>query len=92
MRRNSLVRIKYVLCVRLNDEKGVERMGFLEGLTLVFVILKLVGVIAWSWWIVLLPLIIAAVIYLTIIAINLVVFISVGRGIKRSFDDGDFFN
>lgn len=30
-------------------------MGFLDVLTIVFVILKLVGVINWSWWMVLLP-------------------------------------
>ncbi len=31
-------------------------MGFLSTLTLIFIILKLVGVIFWSWWLVLLPL------------------------------------
>lgn len=30
-------------------------MGFLTVLTIVFVILKLVNVITWSWWLVLLP-------------------------------------
>lgn len=30
-------------------------MGFTEVLTLVFVVLKLTGVINWSWWLVLLP-------------------------------------
>ena len=30
-------------------------MGILEVLTLIFIVLKLVGVIAWSWWLVLLP-------------------------------------
>lgn len=38
-------------------------MGILEGLALIFVVLKLVGVITWSWWLVLLPLIIAAIWY-----------------------------
>lgn len=38
-------------------------MGLLEVLTIVFVILKLVGVISWSWWLVLLPEIIAVGIY-----------------------------
>lgn len=33
-------------------------MGFLEVLTIVFVVLKLCGAIDWSWWLVLLPLII----------------------------------
>ena len=34
-------------------------MGILEVLTLIFVVLKLSGVITWSWWLVLLPEIIA---------------------------------
>lgn len=34
-------------------------MGILEVLTLIFVVLKLTGVITWSWWLVLLPEIIA---------------------------------
>jgi hypothetical protein len=38
-------------------------MGFLEVLTIVFVVLKLMGVISWSWWLVLLPEIIAVAIY-----------------------------
>lgn len=39
-------------------------MGFTEFLTIVFVVLKLIGTIDWSWWWVLLPEIIAAVFYL----------------------------
>ena len=30
-------------------------MGLLEALTLVFVVCKLIGLIDWSWWFVLLP-------------------------------------
>lgn len=30
-------------------------MGFLSVLTIVFIILKLINVITWSWWLVLLP-------------------------------------
>ena len=30
-------------------------MGFLSALTIVFIILKLINVITWSWWLVLLP-------------------------------------
>lgn len=36
-------------------------MGFTEVLTIVFVVMKLVGVINWSWWLVLLPEIIVLV-------------------------------
>ncbi|WNT48311.1 hypothetical protein SPLA5a_PHROGS00228 [Salmonella phage SPLA5a] len=32
------------------------KIGFLGLLTLIFITLKLCGVIAWSWWLVLLPL------------------------------------
>jgi hypothetical protein len=38
-------------------------MGFTEVLTIVFVVLKLVGVIDWNWFLVLLPEIIALVFY-----------------------------
>ena len=38
-------------------------MGFPEILTVVFVVLKLIGVISWSWWLVLLPEIIGVVLY-----------------------------
>lgn len=38
-------------------------MGIAEILTLVFVVLKLAGVISWSWWFVFLPEIIAVIGY-----------------------------
>jgi MFS superfamily sulfate permease-like transporter len=39
-------------------------MGFLEALTIAFIVLKLVGVIAWPWWGVLAPLYPSVLIYL----------------------------
>lgn len=36
-------------------------MGFTEVLTIVFIVLKLMGIINWSWWLVLLPEIIVIV-------------------------------
>lgn len=39
-------------------------MGFTEIWTIIFVILKLIGVISWSWWLVFLPEIIAGVFYI----------------------------
>jgi len=42
-------------------------MGFTEILTIVFIVLKLLGVISWSWWLVCLPEIIAVAVYLIII-------------------------
>lgn len=47
-------------------------MGFTEVLTIIFVVLKLIDVISWSWWLVLLPEIIALVIYIPIIVIYFV--------------------
>lgn len=38
------------------DTKKSNGMGLFGVLTIVFVVLKLVGVIDWSWWYVLLPL------------------------------------
>lgn len=48
-------------------------IGFLPLLTIVFIVLKLTGYITWSWWLVLLPMIIQvgiAVIALLIIGIT----------------------
>lgn len=38
-------------------------MGFLEGLTLLFVICKILGIITWAWWLVLIPEVIAFALY-----------------------------
>ena len=38
-------------------------MGILELITVVFIVLKLFSVIDWSWWLVLLPEIVAIVLY-----------------------------
>lgn len=38
-------------------------MGLTEVLTVVFIVLKLIGTIDWSWWLVLLPEIIAVAFY-----------------------------
>jgi hypothetical protein len=38
-------------------------VGILEILTAIFIILKLIGTIDWSWWLVLLPEIVAVVLY-----------------------------
>ena len=58
-------------------------MGFAEILTLIFVVMKIIGVIEWSWWLVLLPEIIAAVIYVVIIAVYIFCTIRAEREIKR---------
>lgn len=41
-------------------------MGFTEVLTIIFIVLKILGKIDWSWWLVLLPEIIAVVLYIII--------------------------
>ena len=48
-------------------------MGFCELLTIVFIVLKLVGVISWSWWLVLLPEIIAVLFYIAIIIFRIII-------------------
>lgn len=42
-------------------------MRFIEVLTIVFIVLKFMGIIAWSWWLILLPEIIALVFYVVFI-------------------------
>lgn len=56
-------------------------MGILEVATIVFVVLKLLGVIAWSWWLVFSPLLLAVGMYL----IFMIFFWSTFIGIIRSF-------
>lgn len=58
-------------------------MGFTEILTIVFIVLKLLGVISWGWFYVLLPEIIAGAIYLIIFIIWLVSYVKLNRSIKR---------
>lgn len=48
------------------------KIGFLGLLTLIFITLKLTEVVAWSWWLVLLPLyggVIAGIIFFLIFAL-----------------------
>lgn len=45
------------------------RIGFADLLTLLFVAFKLAGVISWSWWLVLLPSIIALILRAIILAL-----------------------
>ena len=45
-------------------------MGLTEALTIVFVVLKLLGKIDWSWWLVLLPEIIGLAIYIVAVILS----------------------
>ena len=60
-------------------------MGFTEILTIVFIVLKLLNVISWSWWLVLLPEIIAWVIYIAVIIYSLYMNHSISKSTKELF-------
>ena len=50
-------------------------IGFVGLLTIAFIVLKLTGVIAWSWWWVLSPIWISAIIALVVIVIAILVIV-----------------
>ncbi len=54
-------------------------MGFVEVLTIVFIVLKLCGVITWSWIWILSPVLFTFAIYGIIFAIAIVVAVNKGR-------------
>lgn len=60
-------------------------MGFTEVLTILFIALKLLGVISWSWWLVLLPEILAFVVY----AIMVISAVVVNTKVAKSMEDFD---
>lgn len=63
-------------------------MGIAEVLTIVFVVLKLTDVIAWSWWLVLLPAILSfslyAIIGLVKLGMVLIAVVAVKRREKKA--------
>ncbi|MGE7693753.1 transmembrane Fragile-X-F protein [Lysinibacillus sp. NPDC094177] len=58
-------------------------MGIAEVLTIVFVVFKLTDVIAWSWWLVLLPAIISFSIYALILLMKLVMVMIAVVAVKK---------
>ena len=62
-------------------------MGFTEVLTIIFVLLKVFGVITWSWWIVFAPEIIALVLYVLIVIASIRYTSKVDKSIKKHFDN-----
>lgn len=52
-----------------NNDKSLKGLGFAGVLTIVFIVLKLIGVISWSWVWVLSPLWISLAIILVIVLI-----------------------
>jgi hypothetical protein len=57
-------------------------MGFTEVLTIVFIVLKLLEVISWSWWLVLLPEILAFVVYAIMVISDVVINAKVTKSMK----------
>lgn len=55
----------------MNDNHISDGIGFTDLLTVAFIVLKLCGVIAWSWWWVLSPLWISVILGLVLIIIAL---------------------
>lgn len=60
-------------------------MRFTEILTIIFVVCKLLGLITWSWWLVLLPEIIAVSIYILVIVGILVTHFIAWRSFNKHF-------
>lgn len=58
----------------MNDNHASDGIGFTDLLTVAFIVLKLCGVIAWSWWWVLSPLWITAFIDVILVMIALMAY------------------
>lgn len=58
----------------MNNKQASGGIGFTGTLTIVFIVLKLCGIIAWSWWWVLSPLWITAFIDVLLVMIALMAY------------------
>ena len=58
-------------------------MGITEVLTIIFIILKLIGKIDWSWALVLLPELISFAVYAALFALHATVTVKANRAIDR---------
>lgn len=65
-------------------------MGFTEILTIIFIFLKVLGMVSWAWWVVFLPEIIAVVIYLIVFICGLIGVGKANKAMKKHFDDFNF--
>jgi len=54
---------------------GKSGMGFMGIIVIVFIILRLTGVIAWSWWVIILPLFIIPLLTLGFISVMFIIFL-----------------
>ena len=66
-----------------NKNNGSSGIGLCEVLTIIFVILKLVGVIDWSWWWVLSPALIGLGLWLILAAISAIYITRAKRKIDK---------
>lgn len=66
-------------------------MGICEVLTVVFVVLKLMHIIEWSWFLVFLPGIIAVVIYVAMVVAHTVLNYQIHKQIRKDVDEFDRF-
>ena len=57
-------------------------MGLCECLTMIFIVLKLCGVISWGWFFVLLPEIIAVTLYVLLLVIYIILLVKQTRRFK----------
>lgn len=61
-------------------------MGFTEILTIVFVLLKVFGVVSWPWWLVFLPEIIAVVFYIIVVIASVMKVNKTRKSFDKHFD------
>lgn len=61
-------------------------MGFTEVLTIIFIVLKLLNIIDWNWFLVLLPEIIALTIYIIVVIIGIFKYRSINKELKKMKD------
>lgn len=66
-------------------------MGICEVLTIVFVVLKLMHIIEWSWLLVLLPEIVALIIYAVLLIVHTALNIQIHKQIRKDFNEFDKF-
>lgn len=62
-------------------------MGFTELLTIIFVLLKVFGVVSWSWWVVFLPEIVGIVLYIILFVIGVYAQNRAMKGFNKHFKD-----
>lgn len=62
-------------------------MGFTEVLTIIFVLLKVFGVISWPWWLVFLPEIIAVASYIIVVITSVMKVNKTRKSFDKHFDE-----